>query len=842
MNINTQSPRRKRSAEPVSPRLTLDGYLPLADVADELLRRDGHPHAHWTRFFEALEALAPGELERGFAAADRHIRDMGVSYRAYGEKNERPWPLSYLPVLIPENEWRTIEAGVRQRAELLEHILADIYCDGQLVRDGALPAAAITGSPDYLRPLVGVKPPGGRFLNLYACDLGRGPDGRWWVLSDRSQAPSGMGYALENRLVSSRAFPELYRQMNVERLAPFFREFKNGLTASAERSEPRICLLTPGPFSETYFEQAHLARYLGFLLVEGADLVVRDGVAHVRTIAGLKRADVIWRRIDADFADPLELNANSHLGASGLVDAIRGGKVVVANALGSGVVESPALMSFVPQLSRRLMGAELTLPNIATWWCGQPRERRDVLERLDQLTIAGAFGRGVPGFSVTQPVIVAEVDSEAKPRLIRLIEERGIDFVGQELVKLSTTPMLENGSLVPRPFVLRVFAAVGADGNWHVMTGGFCRISDRLDARAVSMGEGVQSADVWVLADRPVDKFTLLPAPDKVPIRRTYGVLPSRAADNLFWLGRYLERCEATLRIARCLASRLIDADAMRGDVAGTVTRLERMLAAWGAQPIKAVGKNSRAFLLGAVMDDNDECYGSALSLVKEAVRTASSIRERLSSDMWRLIGTAQARLAHVDSEERGIDLEQRLERTLQILDAIAGLAKENMNRLAGWHFLDLGKRIERGVNTFRFARNFALHGATADDLEVALDLIDSQITYRTRYTGGVAPGPVRDMALLDPFNPRSAAFQIRELDLHLATLPVLDDNGILEQPRKLAVKLASDIAVTDAMTLDGRQILGFENNLMSLANAIAARYFLQGPNAPRATRQIGLA
>ncbi|MBV9065412.1 MAG: circularly permuted type 2 ATP-grasp protein [Methylobacteriaceae bacterium] len=837
-----QSPRRKRSAESAPPRLTFDTYLPLADIADELLGRDGHARPHWTRFFEALEGLAPGELERGFAAADRHIRDMGVSYRAYGEKNDRPWPLSYLPVLIPENEWRTIEAGVRQRAELLEQVLADIYGEGQLVRDGALPAAAITGSPDYLRPLVGVNPPGGRFLNLYAADLGRGPDGRWWVLSDRSQAPSGMGYALENRLVSSRAFPELYRQMNVERLAPFFREFKDGLTASAERSEPRICLLTPGPFSETYFEQAHLARYLGFLLVEGADLVVRDGLAHVRTIAGLKRADVIWRRIDADFADPLELNATSRLGASGLVDAIRGGKVVVANALGSGVVESPALMSFLPQLSRRLMDTELTLPNIATWWCGQSRERRDVLERLDQLTIAGAFGRGVPGFSVTQPVIAGEVDAEAKPRLIRLIEERGIDFVGQELVKLSTTPVFENGTLVPRPFVLRVYATVGADGNWQVMMGGFCRISDRLDARAVSMGEGVQSADVWVLADKPVDKFTLLPAPDKIAIRRTYGVLPSRAADNLFWLGRYLERCEATLRIARCLASRLIDADAMRGDVAGTVTRLERMLAAWGAQPVKAVGKNSRGFLLGAVTDDSDECYGSALSLANEAVRTASSIRERLSSDMWRLIGTAPARLAHVDSDSHEIDVEQRLERTLQILDAIAGLAKENMNRLAGWHFLDLGKRIERGVNTFRFARNFALHGATADDLEVALDLIDSQITYRTRYTGGVAPAPVRDMALLDPFNPRSAAFQIKLIDEHLSTLPVIDDNGILEQPRKLAVKLASDIAVTDAMTLDGRQILGFENNLMGLANAIAARYFLQGPNAPRATRQIGLA
>ncbi|GAC1561428.1 MAG: circularly permuted type 2 ATP-grasp protein [Beijerinckiaceae bacterium] len=834
-----QSPRRRRLPETDPPRLTFDGYRPLADIADELLHKDGHPQPHWLRFFDALSARSPGELERGFAAADRHIRDMGVSYRAYGEKNDRPWPLSHLPVLIPESEWHVIEAGIRQRADLLEQILADIYGEAKLISDGAIPAAAITGSPDYLRPLVGVKPPGGRFLNLYAADLGRGPDGRWWVLSDRSQAPSGMGYALENRLVASRAFPDLYRQMNVERLAPFFRAFRNGLTATATRSEPRICLLSPGSYSETYFEQAHLARYLGFLLVEGADLVVRDGIAHVRTIAGLKRADVLWRRIDADYADPLELNATSHLGASGLVEAVRGGKVVVANALGSGVVESPALMSFLPKLSRRLNGADLSLPNIATWWCGQPKERREVLERLDNLTIAGAFGRDVPGFAPGQPIIAGEIDAAAKRRLVHAIEERGIDFVGQELVKLSTTPVIEGGHLMPRPFVLRVYAAATEDG-WQVMTGGFCRISDRPDARAVSMGAGVQSADVWVLADNPVDKFTLLPAPDTIAIRRTYGVLPSRAADNLFWLGRYLERCEATLRIVRGLFLRLSDAEAIRGDVAATITRLERMLIAWGAQPAKAPGRDQRAFLVGAVMDE--ECYGSALSLAHEAVRTASVIRERLSSDMWRLIGTVQARLAHVDSDSGETDLAERVERALQTIDAIAGLAQENMNRQAGWRFLDLGRRIERGINTFRIARNFALTGATADDLDVVLDLIDSQITYRARYMGGVGAAPVRDMALLDAFNPRSAAFQIAEIDEHLAKLPVLDDNGILEPPRRLALKLAADIAVTDAMSLDAKQILAFEQTLMSLANAVAARYFLQGPNAPRATRQIGLA
>ncbi len=812
-------------------------YRPLPNIPDEFIDADGRQRPHWVRFLSALSSHDAEDIDRRFATADRHIRDAGVSYRAYGDTSEHAWPLSHLPLLIEASEWQEIAAGVAQRARLLEAVLGDIYGDGALVAEGALPAAAITGSPDFLHPLSGTTPRGGKFLHFYAADLGRGPDGRWWVLGDRSQAPSGAGYALANRLVMSRAFPALYRDMNAERLAPFFQAFRHGLTSMATRSDPRICLLTPGPYSETYFEQAYLARYLGFLLVEGGDLTMRDDEIHVRTIAGLKRADVIWRRIDSDFADPLELNGRSHLGVPGLVAALRAGGVVLANALGSGVLETPALLSFLPRLCQRLLREDLRLPNVATWWCGQKAEQDEVIEDLDHMAITGAFGNPVLDYKSNQPVAGAALSPEEKQRLIADIRQRGIDFVGQEVVKLSTTPIWDNGTLTPRPFVVRVYAARTEDG-WTVMPGGFCRISDRLDARALSMGVGVRSADVWVLSDAPVEPVSLLPTDETVRIRRLMGNLPSRAADNLFWLGRYLERAEATVRLVRILASRMIDTDA-QADSQRVVERIGGLLVAWGAVSAKLLGEPTRL----AAMALHGHDYGSALSLVRDAHRAASFIRERLSTDTWRLVDELAARLERIDT---GLHTEaeaiERSDAALQVIAAIAGLAQENMNRGAGWHFLELGRRIERAINTCRFARHFAGADAPAEDLDLLLDLIDSPITYRSRYMMGVALAPVRDMALLDPFNPRSVAFQIESLADHLAGLPSLSDDGMLETPQRMAMKLAGEIATSAAAELSNANILAFEQTLLGLADAIAARYFLQGPHMARADKSSGLA
>jgi uncharacterized circularly permuted ATP-grasp superfamily protein/uncharacterized alpha-E superfamily protein len=814
------------------------GYRSLPNIPDEFLGADGQRRAHWVKFLEALAELGADEIDRRFATADRHIRDTGVSYRAYGDTSERAWPLSHLPLLIEAAEWRDIAAGVAQRARLLEAVLADIYGPASLIGGSDLPAAAITGCPDFLHPLAGLKPPSGQFLFIYAADLGRGPDGDWWVVGDRTQAPSGAGYALANRLVLSRALPALYRDMNVERLAPFFQAFRAGLIAMATHTDPRICLLTPGPYNETYFEQAYLARYLGFLLVEGGDLTMRDGEIHVRTIAGLKRADVIWRRIDSDFADPLELNAQSRLGVPGLVEALRAGGVVLANALGSGVLEAPVMMSFMPRLCRRLLGEDLKLPNVATWWCGQEREREKVLAFPEGMAIAGAFGNPVLDYPPSQALVMASLSTEERERLTAEILERGIDFVGQEVVNLSTTPVLENGRLVPRPFVLRVYAARTRDG-WKIMPGGFCRISARPDSRAVSMGEGVRSADVWVLAEGPVEHITLLPTDESIHIRRLMGVLPSRAADNLFWLGRYLERAEATLRLIRCLAGRLIDTDT-QANACSAVERIGGLFVAWGAAPTKALAEAMR---LAATGLHSSQEFGSALALVRDAHRAASFIRERLSPDTWRLIDELRFGL---DRDEQASLTEaeafERANAALRTIAAIAGLAQENMNRGAGWHFLEIGRRIERAINTCRFARHFGHADAPAEDLDILLDLIDSPITYRSRYMMGVALGPVRDMAVLDPFNPRSVAFQVERLNQHIAELPTLSDDGMLEAPHRIILKLSAEVATATTDMLDNTRILAIEHALLNLADAIAARYFLQGPHVARADTASGLA
>src|SRR5476651_2362388 len=428
-------------------------YVRLPGIPDEYIGQDGEPREVWTRFFDAFASLTPADIERRFGAADRHLREAGVSYRAPGETSDRLWPLSHVPLLIDEVEWLGISAAIAQRAQLLELILRDLYGEGRLLADGALPAAAIAGSAEYLRPVCGVKPPGDRYLHLYAADVGRGPDGRWWVLGDRTQAPSGAGYALENRLVLSRAFTALYKSMNVERVAPFFEAFRDSLRASADRDDPRIGVLTPGAFSETYFEQATLARYLGFLLVEGEDLAVSGDRIHIRTVAGLKRLDVLLRRVDSNFLDPLELDASSHLGVPGLIDVLRKNGVVVANMPGSGVMEARALLGFLPSLSRRFFGEDLKMPHIATWWCGQKAAREEVLSRLDQVAIEGAYGRGVPGFG-KGPVLASELSPSERERLKSAINDRGIDYVGQELVRLSTTPVWDNGRITPRPFVL----------------------------------------------------------------------------------------------------------------------------------------------------------------------------------------------------------------------------------------------------------------------------------------------------------------------------------------------------------------------------------------------------
>ena len=801
----------------------LSGYKPLPGTFDEMMDRDGRVRAHWQPLLTLLAALGEKEIHRRFAAADRHLRDSGVFYRVYEDPSgaERPWPLSHVPLLIEPAQWQTLKAGLVQRAELLEAVLADAYGSAALVRGGRLPAAVIAGNPEFLRPLVGVAPPGGAHLRFYAVDVGRSPGGDWWVLNDRTQAPSGSGFALENRLALSRALPDVYRSLKVERLAPFFQALQAELTSLNRRDDSRVCVLTPGPLNETYFEHAYLARYLGFLLVEGEDLTVREDGVFIRTVSGLKRAEVLLRRLDADFADPLELNARSRLGVPGLVQAVRDGTVVIANALGSGVVEARAMLSFLPALAPALLDRELALPNVATWWLGQKAARDHVVARLDDMVIASAFLGELPGHGERREVLGAALDAAERARILDQIAHRGIDFVAKEAVKLSTTPVWRNGRLEPRPFTLRLFLARVSDG-WRVMPGGFVRVADDADARAVTLQRGGSTGDAWVLSDKPVVETTLLPAPDRITITRATGPLPSRAAANLFWVARYVERAEATLRLVRALVNRVTDSDEATTMV---VERICSLLGAWEAVPTDL--PNVKPVLVAAAALQRRDLDGALPRLVGAAQAAASVIRDRFSPDAWRaLTDLVELIGAPIDPVPSEAAILERINGALRIVASFSGLAQENMSQLAGWRYLELGRRIERAIATCRFVRRFAFETDLDSALDVLLELADSQITYRLRYVMVAARAPVIDLVVLDPNNPRSVAYQLARVELHLAALPKRSDDNRLSPPEQIATALATQIRTADAAALDEATFVAAEASLMKLADVIAATYF----------------
>src|SRR5215475_2801656 len=816
MAVQSESaPERQDVQQGLEPLLA--GYRPLPGIFDEMVDRDGRVRPHWRPFLGMLAGLGAKEIGRRFAAADRHLHESGVFYRVYEDEDgvTRPWQMSHVPLLIDPTEWQVLKDGLIQRAELLEAILADSYGSANLIREGRIPAAIVAGNPEFLRPLVGVAPAGGYHLRFYGVDLGRSPDGHWWVLGDRTQAPSGAGYALENRLAISRAMPDVYRALHVERLAPFFQAFQAELSSLSRRDDSRVCVLTPGPMNETYFEHAYLARYLGFLLVEGEDLTVRDDGVFIRTVSGLRRAEVLVRRLDADFADPLELNARSRLGVPGLVQAVRDGTVVIANGLGSGVVEARALLSFLPALAPAVLGEELALPNVATWWLGQDGARDEIIDRLDEMVIASAFLGELPGHGERREVLGAMLEPEERTRILEQITHRGIDFVAKEAVTLSTTPVWRNGRLEPRPFTLRLFLARTSDG-WRVMPGGFVRVAEDIDARAVSLQRGGSTGDAWVLSDKPVGEATLLPTPDRITITRLTGALPSRTAANLFWLARYVERAEATLRLVRALVNRATDSDEAATHVVALICDL---LGEWEAAPTEL--PHVRPVLVAAAALQGRDFEGALPYLIGAAQSAASVIRDRFSPDAWRaltdLFELINAPIDHPPTESA---IFERTNGALRIIASFSGLAQENMSQATGWRFLELGRRIERAIATCRFVRQFAFADELSAALDVLLELADSQITYRLRYVMVAAPAPVVDLVVLDPNNPRSVAYQLARIEAHLAALPKRG-GGRLSASEQIATALAAQIRTADAAALEETTLLAAEEALMKLGDAI---------------------
>ena len=548
----TKGPNRHTGARV----MTVDLYqtpLRYGRAYDELSADGVTPRPHWARIMKSFRAIGPEELGRRWERAERRIRENGITYNIYGDPlgANRPWKIDIVPFLIPAEEWRFLEAGIVQRARLLSRILEDLYGSQELLVNGCFPAELLFANPAFLRPLVGVRVPAHSYLHMLAVDLARSPDGQWWVLSDRTQAPSGSGYALENRTIVSDVLPDIFRKLNVQRLAPFFRAQRDALASLSKRNNPRIVLLTPGPHNETYFEHSYMARYLGFTLVAGADLTVRDRSVYLKTVDGLERVDVILRRVDDSFCDPLELRSDSLLGVPGLVDAVVAGNVVVANALGSGLIETSAIMPFLPGLSKHLFGEKLKLPSVATWWCGQPYALDWVLNHLDSVVVKPALpSRGA------EPVFGAELNQAEKGKFAEKLRAHPHEYVAQEQVVLSSAPVWDNGHFHSRSVVLRAYVLNTGNG-WTAIPGGLVRVADS-EGSVVSMQRGGHSKDAWVLWDGPVDKFSLLrPRNEPVVLRRELPGVPSSVADNVFWLGRYVERAESTARIVRCMASRV---------------------------------------------------------------------------------------------------------------------------------------------------------------------------------------------------------------------------------------------------------------------------------------------
>ena len=790
---------------------------------DEMMDHHGRVREHWRPFLGMLAALGPDEVNRRFAAADRHLRDSGVFYRVYEDPAGavRPWPLSHVPLLIDAAEWQELKAGLIQRAELLEAILPDIYGPANLVRDGRLPAAVdrrqsgissarwsasrrraapICGSTASMS---GARRTGDGGCSAIARRRRRGRAMPWRTGSPcRARCPISIG-----------SFGSSASRRSFRRSRPSCR-------ALSRRDDSPVCVLTPGPMNETYFEHAYLARYLGFLLVEGEDLTVRDDGVFIRTVSGLKRAEVLVRRLDSDFADPLELSARSRLGVPGLVQAIRDGTVVMANALGSGVVEARAMLSFLPALAPAVLGRELMLPNVATWWLGDPAVRDDVMDRLDNLVIAPAFSGDLPPHIDQQVVIGKNLDAGARARVVEAIGRRGIDFVAQEAVTLSTTPVWENGQLVPRPFSLRLLLARSGD-SWQVMPGGFVRIADDLDARAINLQQGGRTGDAWILSDKPVAQTTLLPTPDRITINRTTGALPSRAASNLFWLGRYIERTEATLRLVRALVNRATENTRTERDVNADIVTL---LGVWEALPEGIL--NVRPALVAAAVLQQRELTGALPFLVGAAQSAASVIRDRFSPDAWRAL-TELVEMIRAPFEQGPNEsaIFERVNGALRIIASFSGLAQENMSQLAGWRFLEIGRRIERTLATCAFIRQFAFGAKPDGGLDVLLELADSQITYRLRYVMVAAPAPVIDLVALDPNNPRSIVYQLARIETHLAAMPKREDRR-LTPPEQIAIALATRMRTADVAAVDEAALREVETALMKLSDVVASTYF----------------
>lgn len=811
---------------------------------DELLGSDGALRPAWRTFFGKLGTAGLDDLHRRESLLKRQVHEHGVTYNVYSDEHGPPrrWSLDLLPFIVEPQDWKIIEAAVVQRAAVLSAVMRDVYGPMRLISEGLLPPALVLGNPGFLRSLHGVEPPGGIFLHVVAFDLARGPDGRWWVLGHRTQAPSGLGYALENRLIVSRLFGENFSAMRVQRLAKSYRRLLETLVRHAPRDAgeaagpPRIVLLTPGRYNETYFEQAYLAHYLGVPLVEGNDLTVRDDRLFLKTLHGLERVHAMIRRLDDVFCDPLELRPDSALGIPGLIHAIRCGHVLVANALGAAFLESPAIHGFLPAMARRLLDQELVLPPRDSWWCGEAAARERAFATLRMARVRATYRR-----SGIEPRIAVRGTGLLELSAVRgEIEQHPDLFTIQSYLPYSKAPCWSRNSLVPRSAVLRVFAIADGKGGWHAMPGGLTRIAERQDE--VSMQRGGSSADLWVITGEEVDPFTMLPdrlRADEVVFRRR--VVTSRAAENLFWLGRYTERTDNCVRAAQLILTTLRGSASLPTPVLQAIGRTGVVLGLVPpGVPPPAIGP--RVFERTLLADLRDEDANSVAFDLAGLAGTAGQIRDRLAFEHWHQITSTvehfTAAIARAGSGEKALPIDESLAAMNALVTgvgAITGAQADGMTRDDGWHLLTIGRQIERLISMSQvlqafFEKNAVLHESGFDQV---LAFFNSTITYRSRYQEQREIAALVDLVVLESANPRSLACAVdliaRELgQLCAATGQDLEwqEPALFERPRE---RLLVELCERDSQE-QFHHLLALTRTLIgaakSLSNRIGLRYF----------------
>ncbi len=794
---------------------------------DEMVDGKGGLRPQWRGLIGTFASLGGGGLAERSVRLQRAFEEEGVTSVLPGASaDDQVWRCDPVPLPIPARDFAEIEAGLIQRARLLDAILQDIYGPQNLLAEGALPPALIYANPGFLRPSCGIDQT--TRLNFYAADLVRGPDGTWRVLADRTSGAGGVGFARENRRLLTRVLPELVRPMQVRELRPFFDFWQDSLhklaaprQAPGGRGAASVALLTPGTTSPQWFEHMFLARELSCALVEGGDLTVRGGVLYLKTLRGLQQVDVLIRRLEGRMIDPLELDQRSHIGVPGLMDAVRSGAVRLANDPGTTAAEAPALTAFLPQLCQRMLDERLIMQSVPTMWLGEARSRAMVQQDLNRWLLRPATDGAAHAL---QPATMQPAD---RALLMRRIEARPWEWAASAIIPPSVAPCLVGERLEPLPVVLRVFL-VQDNGEWRAMQGGLARVQQPGSVIAGSLPFGGLSKDVWVLNEERSDISGPPPMPAPIlRIRRTSGDLPSRVADNLFWLGRHVERLERSGRLIRAAIVRLLRGATLAPRELAELQSVARCLVEAGCiAPEFARVESSGAGLAEALIATTRDT-GSLMHQFGNISRLTESVRDRLTGDMYATF-TQALRTARDDAQKAGRSLDQLAHAMVGVQrysNAVAGVAAESMVRGGGWIFLELGRRIERAHAVTSEIAIAIDHTPPRIEigLRLALELCDSAITYRTRYMNVLQPAPVLDLVLCDQGNPRGLAFQL--VAIH-TLLDELAEPGSREMFAAVAAGVLAEVEAIVEGVLDANdQALAASDlppNLEAVASALA--------------------